>query len=245
MELKGKVALITGAARVGRDVAIALAERGCDIILSYRNSRASAEETVERIRILGHKAFLFKADLSNEKAARKLIERIGEKIGSLDILINMASVYKPVAFRDISPKDWSENMNVHLSAVYRLSIEAARLMKKQGAGRIVNFSDWICRSGRPRYRNYLPYYVSKAGVIGLTESLAFELAPEILVNAIAPGPILPPLSMTDKEKEEVVEVTPLKRWGGAKEIAKAVSFLIETDFVTGECLRVDGGRHLN
>jgi len=117
-------------------------------------------------------------------------------------------------------------------------------MKKQGGGRIINFSDWISASGRPRYKEYLPYYVSKTGILGLTQGLALELAPDILVNAIAPGPILAPPDITPEEDEEVQKATPLKRWGGSIEIAKVVLFLIETDFVTGECIRVDGGRHL-
>jgi NAD(P)-dependent dehydrogenase (short-subunit alcohol dehydrogenase family) len=117
-------------------------------------------------------------------------------------------------------------------------------MKRQGEGRIINFSDWLAASGRPRYASYLPYYTSKMAVLGLTQALALELAPEILVNAIAPGPILAPPDMNEEEKQSVIRATPLGRWGGAEEIAKAVSFLIESNFVTGECLRVDGGRHL-
>ena len=111
-------------------------------------------------------------------------------------------------------------------------------------GRIVNFADWLPISGRPLYKGYVPYYVSKAAVAALTESLALELAPEILVNAIVPGPILAPPNITPEENAKNITATPLGRWGGAEEIAKAVLFLVETDFVTGECIRVDGGRHL-
>jgi pteridine reductase len=136
-------------------------------------------------------------------------------------------------------------MSANLKNAYYLSLQASRLMNRTGGGRIINFADWTAQSGRPRYRNLLPYYVAKAGVLGLTEALALELAPKILVNAIAPGPILPPASgISQKESREVVQNTPLGRWGGAEEIAKAVLFFIETNFVTGECLRVDGGRHL-
>ena len=117
-------------------------------------------------------------------------------------------------------------------------------MKERGAGRIINFTDWLPISGRPRYKGYVPYYTSKAAVAALTESLALELAPEILVNAIAPGPILAPPDITAEETARVIEATPLRRWGGAEEIARAALFLIETEFVTGECIRVDGGRHL-
>ncbi len=118
-------------------------------------------------------------------------------------------------------------------------------MRKQGGGRIINFSDWIARSGRPRYRGYVPYYVAKTGVIALTEALALELADDnILVNAIAPGPILAPPGTSDEEIETVEKATPLGRWGGEIEIAKAVLALLDSDFITGETIRVDGGRHL-
>jgi NAD(P)-dependent dehydrogenase (short-subunit alcohol dehydrogenase family) len=119
-------------------------------------------------------------------------------------------------------------------------------MRRRGGGRIVNFSDWLSRSGRPRYRGFLPYYVAKAGVIALTEALALELAPDnVLVNAVAPGPILAPPGTTDDELKAVERATPLGRWGGEREIAKTVLALLDSDFITGETIRVDGGRHVN
>jgi NAD(P)-dependent dehydrogenase (short-subunit alcohol dehydrogenase family) len=118
-------------------------------------------------------------------------------------------------------------------------------MRKAGGGRIVNFTDWVAASGRPRYPGYLPYYVAKAGVMALTEALALELAADnILVNAIAPGPILAPPATTADEHQKVADATPLGRWGGGFEVAKAVLAFIDSDFITGETLRVDGGRHV-
>ena len=118
-------------------------------------------------------------------------------------------------------------------------------MRAQGGGRIINFTDWVARSGRPRYKGFLPYYVAKHGVVGLTEALALELAEDhILVNAIAPGPILAPPETTDEEYKAVEAATPLGRWGGEEEIVAAVLFLLETEFMTGETMRIDGGRHL-
>jgi NAD(P)-dependent dehydrogenase (short-subunit alcohol dehydrogenase family) len=119
------------------------------------------------------------------------------------------------------------------------------LLRRQGGGRIVNFSDWTAGSGRPRYKGFLAYYVAKAGVKALTEALALELAADrILVNAIAPGPILAPPGTSADEHAAVERGTPLGRWGGAEEIVKAVIALIDSDFITGETIRVDGGRHV-
>jgi NAD(P)-dependent dehydrogenase (short-subunit alcohol dehydrogenase family) len=167
-------------------------------------------------------------------------------MGRIDILINMASVYLSKPFLETSEADWDENISVNLKSAYLCAKAVLPVMRAQGGGRIVNFADWIAASGRPRYKGFVEYYVSKVGVIGLTESLALELAPfNILVNAIAPGPILAPPGLTPEEDAEVKKATPLGRWGGEDEIAKAVISLVETDFITGECIRVDGGRHVS
>jgi NAD(P)-dependent dehydrogenase (short-subunit alcohol dehydrogenase family) len=135
-------------------------------------------------------------------------------------------------------------LTVDLRAAFLCAHAAAPAMRKRGGGRIVNFGDWLARSGRPQYRGYVPYYVAKAGAIALTEALALELAPDILVNAVAPGPILPPPGTTDEEMKAVERATPLGRWGGPEEVTRAIVGLLESDFITGETIRVDGGRHL-
>ncbi len=141
--------------------------------------------------------------------------------------------------------DWDRALAVDLKASHLCTQAAVPHLRRQGGGRVVNFTDWIASSGRPRYTGYVPYYVAKMGVIGLTQILALELAADgILVNAVAPGPILPPPGTSDEEIAAVEKATPLGRWGGADEIAHAVRFLVETDFVTGEVVRVDGGRHV-
>jgi NAD(P)-dependent dehydrogenase (short-subunit alcohol dehydrogenase family) len=245
MQLAGKAALITGGKRIGLVVAAELASRGVDVALTYARSRPEAEEAAGRVRAAGRKATIVQADLSQPEACEMVVEKTVEAFGRLDILVNMASVYKERKFDDLRAADWDATVNVDLRAAFLCARAAAPHMRRQGGGRIVNFSDWLAKSGRPRYRGFLPYYVAKAGIIGLTEALALELAGDhILVNAIAPGPILAPPGTTDEELREVERATPLGQWGGEMEIAKAVLALLDSDFITGETVRVDGGRHV-
>jgi NAD(P)-dependent dehydrogenase (short-subunit alcohol dehydrogenase family) len=245
MDLTNKVALITGGKRIGLIVAEALAGRGVDVALTYARSRAEAEQAVERVRAASRRGIALQADLSQPDACDAAVARTAETFGRLDILINMASVYGRRPFAELRVADWDAAMTVDLRAAFLCAHAAAPHMRTQGGGRIVNFSDWVARSGRPRYEGFLPYYVAKAGVIALTEALALELAPDnILVNAIAPGPIVAPPEMTDEERRAVEHATPLGRWGGESEVAKAVLMLLDTDFMTGETVRVDGGRHV-
>lgn len=244
MQIKGKVALITGGARIGQAVARALADRGFHLAFVYHHSKESALKSARYARLKGRQVLLIKADLTLKRDLVDIIPKVKEAFGRLDVLINMASTYHEKPFRKLTLEDLDYEVATNLKHVYWLSLKASELMSERG-GRIVNFSDWTCASRRPRYKNLVPYYCAKAGVSALTESLALELAPNILVNSVAPGPIIPAQGMTQKQVQEVVRLTPLKKWGGADEIAKAVIFLIETEFVTGECIRVDGGRHLH
>jgi NAD(P)-dependent dehydrogenase (short-subunit alcohol dehydrogenase family) len=157
----------------------------------------------------------------------------------------MASVYAQTPFENIDAAVWNAVLDVDLRAAFICARAAVPHMRRRGGGRIISFSDWIAKSGRPRYKGYLPYYVAKAGIIALTEALALELAADnVLVNAIAPGPILAPPGTTDEELRAVEDATPLGRWGGEAEIVKGVLLLLESDFITGETLRIDGGRHV-
>lgn len=245
MNPTNRVALITGGKRIGAVVATALATAGADIALVYNRSREEADETSAAVRALGRRAFAVQADVTNEQACANAVASTIRELGRLDILINMASLYVAKPFADLSAADWDRQLAVDLRASFLFAHAAAPAMKEAGGGRIINFADWIVASARPRYPGYLPYYVAKAGVKALTEGLALELAADqILVNAIAPGPILAPPDMSKAESDAVVKSTPLGRWGGEAEIAKAVMFLVESDFVTGETVRVDGGRHV-
>lgn len=245
MDGRGKVALITGGKRIGAVVAQTLARAGVDIALVYNRSLAEAAETQSAVTALGRRAIVVQADVSNEHACNNAVNETVSSLGRLDILINMASLYTSKPFDELTVADWDRQLSVDLRASFAFSRAAVPHMKKNRGGRIVNFTDWISASARPRYPGYLPYYVAKSGVKALTEALALELArDQILVNAIAPGPILAPPEMSKEESDNVVKSTPLGRWGGEDEIAKAVMFFVESDFVTGETMRVDGGRHI-
>ena len=245
MTLTDRVALLTGGKRIGAAVATELARRGADVALVYRTSRTEAEETVEAIDALGRRAVAIHADLAVPDAAERVVNETVERLGRLDVLVNMASAYRRKSFDELTVADWDGQMAVDLRAAWLCARAAVPHMRRVRGGRIVNFSDWVARSGRPRYVGYLPYYVAKAGIVALTEALALELAADqILVNAVAPGPIVAPEGTSDEEFAQVERATPLGRWGGEIEIAKAVVALVESDFMTGETVRVDGGRHL-
>jgi len=245
MDLKDRVVLLTGGKRIGSTVAVALAQRGADMALSYHQSRAEAETTAEAVRGAGRRAMIWQANVSRADECEALVAATVAELGRLDVLVNMASIYRSIPLDSMSGDDLQASLDVDLKSAFLCARAAIPHMRAAGGGRIVNFSDWLAVSQRPRYSGYLAYYVAKKAVMGLTEALAFELAADqILVNAVAPGPILAPPDLEDDGLEAVEKATPLGRWGGGAEIAKAVVALIETDFITGEIIRVDGGRHL-
>jgi NAD(P)-dependent dehydrogenase (short-subunit alcohol dehydrogenase family) len=246
VDLRDRVVLLTGAKRIGAAIAIEVARRGADVAVSYNRSKAEAEETASQARALGRRALVAQTDVSDARACAALVEHVGRTFGRLDVLVNMASVYKAVPLDDLDVDAWDRQMAVDLRSAFACARAAVPLMRQGGGGRIINFTDWVAASARPRYQGYLAYYVAKAGVKALTEGLALELAgDQILVNAIGPGPILPPSGSTDEEIAAVERVTPLGRWGGPGEIAKAVLAIIDSEFITGETIRVDGGRHVH
>jgi NAD(P)-dependent dehydrogenase (short-subunit alcohol dehydrogenase family) len=246
MELTSRVALLTGTRRIGQVVAEALAGRGADVALAYNRSRDEADEGADRVRAHGRRALVVQADVSDAASAARLVETVGRELGRLDVLVNMASVYRQVPFDEVDAEKWHAQLAVDLHGSFYCSRAAVPLMRRSGGGRIVNFADWVAASGRPRYKGYLAYYVAKAAVKALSEALALEVAgDQILVNTIAPGPILAPPDTSEEESAAVVRATPLGRWGGAEEIAKAILALVDSDFITGETIRVDGGRHVS
>ena len=245
MKLLDRAVLITGGKRIGAAIAVDLARRGMDVALSFNRSKQEADEAAAAVRAAGRSAVLIRADVSQAQECDRLVNEAAASLGRLDVLINMASVYKSVPIGEVSEAVWDATVDVDLKAAFLCARAAIGHLRAAGGGRIVNFTDWVAASGRPRYKGYVPYYVAKRGVIGLTEALALELAADqILVNAIAPGPILAPPGTTAEEYKSIETSTPVGRWGGEEEIVKAVAFLLESDFVTGETIRVDGGRHV-
>ena len=214
-------------------------------LFSYRNSRVSAEESVRTLEAEGIVSAAVRCDTTKPQDILNLSKTIQRLYKRLDVVVHMASIFEPSdPLSAQAPQAWDDNMKAHVDSAFYLCRALVPLMRKKEGGRFVFITDWTVPSGRPRYKGYTAYYASKMALKGLVEAMALELAPKILVNAIAPGPILPPPGLSAKDYQEVVKSTPLGRWGGPEEIAKAVQFLTETDFVTGETIRVDGGRHL-
>lgn len=230
---------------MGLALASRLASAGADVAISYRSSREEADRAVRAAREQGRKGIALEADLASPSAAAALVNQTANVLGRLDIVVHLASTYRHTPFEDLTDEDWARALDVDLVAAFRLARAAMPHLRAAGGGRIVTVSDWTAASGRPRYTGYLPYYVAKRAVIALTEALALELAPDrILVNAVAPGPLLPPEDLDAEEVAAVESATPLGRWGGADALASAVLDLVRSDFVTGETVRVDGGRHV-
>ncbi len=243
MNLNNCNVLITGAAkRIGKEIALTLALKGANVVVHFKSSEKEAEKTVKEIQKFGVKAFKFKANLSNSNEIKKLIDFTVKKLGSIDVLINNASIFKRTLFEKITEKDINENFEVNLKAPFLCSLFAAKHMKKQRKGKIINLIDSLAFNPG---KNFLPYTVSKGGLISLTQGLAKELAPIIQVNGIAPGLILMPKFVNKKLERKLINKTLLKKSGLPKDIANVVVFLIEgSDFITGEIIFVDGGSHL-
>ena len=245
MNVDGRVALITGGKRIGAVVATELARAGADVALIYNQSKAEAEETARVVGAAGQRAIVVQANLRDPDGCQRAVDATVDGLGRLDILVNMASVYRSVPFDELTVEMWNAQLDVDLRATWLCTRAAVPHMRRLRGGRVINISDWLARSGRPRYDGFLTYYVAKAGVAALTEAMALELAKDqILVNAIAPGPIIAPEDTSNETFAAVERATPLGRWGGEIEIAKMVRALVDSDFVTGETIRVDGGRHL-
>ena len=238
--LQGKVALVTGAGkRIGRAVALRLARGGADVAVHFHRSEKDAREVVTEIERLGRKAVALQADLCDVAQITKLFKQAKDRFGRLDILVNSAANFLHARFEDVSEKVWDEALDTNLKGPFFCAQAAAPLLKET-RGVIINFADI---GGILPWTGYIPHCAAKAGVIMLTKCLAKALAPEVRVNAIAPGTI----TMSDDPsewEEDFVRRAPLKTTGTPEEVADAVVFLVGAKFMTGQVLVLDGGRTL-
>lgn len=242
MNLKGKTALVTGGAkRVGQAIALALAQNGANILLHFNTSKNEALETASKIKAFGVTCGLFQADLSKSGDIKRLTKEIYGKHSSVDILVNSASLFYKTPFEKVKESDWDTLMGTNLKGPFLLSQAIGTKMFEGEGGKIINIADW---SGNRPYRDYSPYCVSKGGLLTLTKTLARDLAPKVYSNAIAPGPVLFPPDFSEEEKQKVIQKTLLRRVGSPQDIASAVLFLLDNDFVNGTVLVVDGGRSI-
>jgi NAD(P)-dependent dehydrogenase (short-subunit alcohol dehydrogenase family) len=240
MPLTGKTVLITGAAlRVGRSLSIAIAEQGADVIIHYLHSKDAAGQLQSDINEMGRKAYLLQADLSNMDAVKVLINK-AVHMAPLYALVNNASIFEPLSWDNTSLEDWDRHIQINLTSPFILSQEFAKSLLPGTNGRIVNLLDW--RALRPG-ADHFPYTISKAGLAAMTKSMAQALAPQISVNGLALGAILPPNDV--QKNDSVLSQVPAGRWGSLEEVNKAMVFLLTgPDYITGEIIHIDGGRHL-
>jgi len=242
VEIEGKVALVTGGAkRVGRSIALTLAERGAEVVLHYRGSEREAQEVLALIKRAGGKPVAVQGDVSVAADVDRIVETALQAFGRIEILVNNAAIFYRTPFEELTEEDWDRFLNVNLKGPFLLCRKIGAIMLRQGQGKIVNLADI---AGQKVWAEYIPYSVSKAGLIALTRGLAKALAPHVQVSAIAPGTVLLPEGTTPEEREGAVRRVPLERLGFPEDIARAVVYLVENDFITGEVLRVDGGQHL-
>jgi pteridine reductase len=243
MELQGRVALVTGSGvRIGRALALALAGEGAQVVIHYHSSAEPAQDTVDEIRALGQHAIRLQADLSHFGEIRGLIDRARTRMGRLDVLVNSAAMFEAAGVAGTSERNWDRHFALNLKAPFFLSQAFAAQVAGDERAHIINIADW--RGVRPD-PEYMAYSLTKAGLLAMTRALALALAPNIQVNAIAPGAILPPPAEGQQYLEDLAEQRiPLQRPGSPDEVAKALIYLLGSDFVTGETVFVTGAEHL-
>lgn len=241
MELAGRVALVTGGGRrLGRALAEALGRGGARVAVHYGSSARGAEETVQAIRAAGSEAESFRADLTSAATAAPLIAQTIAHFGGLDILVNSAAVMERTPIGSVTAEQWDAMFALNLRAPFLLSQAAAPALRKRG-GVIVNMADLAAYETWP---GFIPHSITKAGIVQMTRALARVLAPAVRVNAIAPGAVLLPDDWDETSGEHLAQTTPLRRLGSPDDVVGALLYLIGADYVTGETIIVDGGRHV-
>ncbi len=251
VSLRGKTALVTGAAkRIGRVIVLALAQEGVNVVFNHRNSAIEAEKTKKELQATGVKALALQADLTDLDACDALLRKAADTFGQVDILINNASDFPRSVLKDLrcNREKFSQQLDylvrLHMRAPLYLSMQLGSQMKENGWGRIVNITDRVTVKGQA-YRNWILYLATKYGLYGVTQALAEELAPEVLVNSIAPGFVLPTREVSLKDKERLFQNIPLKHEVDAQEIAMDVLHLVRSNSKTGAVILTDGGASMH
>jgi NAD(P)-dependent dehydrogenase (short-subunit alcohol dehydrogenase family) len=242
MDLHNKVALVTGGAvRVGKAIALALADAGADVAFSYNASAVAAAGTLAEIESKGRRGLALQVDQAQVEQVHLLVETTAAQLGRLDVLVNSASLWRRTPWAEVDEAAWDQLLDINLKGPFLCARAAAPHLAAHGDGAIVNIVD--LSAGVP-FPNYMPHSAAKAGLWNLTQALAMELAPAVRVNAIAPGPVLPPPGYTEKQIAATARKTLLGRWGCPEDVAQAVVFLAQAPYITGVLLPVDGGERL-
>jgi pteridine reductase len=242
MNLKDKVALVTGGAkRIGKSIALALAAHGCKLIVHYHTSRIEAEETVAELHAAGHDAIALQADITQEEQVDRMVEAAVAHFGRIDVLINNAAVFFRTPIDTLVVEEWEHTLEVNLTGTFFCAQKIGLRMRDWGWGHIINIADV---AGQQLWADYIPYSISKACVLTLTQGLALELAPQVMVNAVVPGPVLFQDDTPEEVRERETSRTLIKRTITPEEVADVVVFVAESDYSTGSVFPVDGGRSL-
>ncbi len=242
MNIQSKTALVTGGAhRVGKAIALELARAGANTVINYNSSAAAAQETVREIEALGAQALAIQCDIADLAAVQRMVAQVAERFGGLDILVNNADYFGKHPFPSDDYTVWRRVTEITINGSFYVSNECAPLLLAGEGGAVVNIVDL---SAWQPWKGFTAHAVAKAGLMALTQQMALELAPTVRVNAVAPGPVLPPPDYSQKQLQAVVNGTLLKRWGRAEDVAHAVRFLVEAEYITGDVIFVDGGERL-
>ena len=243
MDPNAKVALVTGAGRrIGRALALALGDTGCRVAVHYNHSEQDANETASLIKAMGNEAITVMADLEDPTQVEDLAANVYEQLGSIEIMVNNASVFDKVGLKEVSAEEFDRHFAINVRAPFLLAKSMNEQLATGSPGKIINLNDW--RKARP---TRFAYGVTKSALSGLTRTLALSMAPNVQVNEIALGAILPPADIPiDRPRDKItINLGPADRMGSLNEVADAMMMLIKNDFITGETINVDGGRHIN
>jgi pteridine reductase len=241
MNLSGRVALVTGAGRrVGQAIALALGAKGMKVAVHYNGSAAGADDTVRQLEAAGATGRAFQGDLSSPEGPAQLVTAVVESFGALDVLVNSAAIMERTPFGEVTPEKWDAIMDINLRSPFFVAQAAAPHLRK-ARGAVVNIADLAAFETWPAY---IPHGISKAGVVYMTRSLARVMAPEVRVNGVAPGTVLLPENWDTAADERLRQTTPLARTGTPEDVSATVIFLLESDYITGDTIVVDGGRHV-